>query len=181
MGHALGKLQGTECSAQATSFLHSFGWLGRTKIRGRTDEPLCDRGVDRFSNQMVLACGQRLTEKDLEEGCKRRTPTVSRWRRPGPLFYIPEIRRSARMGFLKRVVLSLKRDSMKRQKALSLLQLLIELAITLLIAGVVVPSLLRSGAATSEAWPGFSPYDQRCRSYILLHVQERWLCDPGLR
>jgi len=109
-----------------------------------------------FSNQMVLACAQLATEKDLEEGCKRRAPTVSRWRRPGPLFYIPEIRRSARMGFLKRVVLSLKRDSMKRQKALSLLQLLIELAITLLIAGVVVPSLLRSGAATSEALAGGS-------------------------
>ena len=62
MGHALGKLQGTECSAQATSFLHSFGWLGRTKIRGRTDEPLCDRGVDRFfepDGSRVRATGYR--------------------------------------------------------------------------------------------------------------------------
>jgi hypothetical protein len=43
---------------------------------------------------------------------------------------------------------------MKRQKALSLLQLLIELAITLFIAGIVVPSLLRSGVSTSGALAG---------------------------
>ena len=40
---------------------------------------------------------------------------------------------------------------MKRQKAFSLLQLLIEVVITLFIAGIVVPSLLRSNAATIEA------------------------------
>ena len=41
---------------------------------------------------------------------------------------------------------------MKRQKAFSLLQLLIEVVISLFIAGIVVPSLLRSDLATKEAW-----------------------------
>jgi len=40
---------------------------------------------------------------------------------------------------------------MKRQKAFSLVLLLIEVAFTLLIAGIVVPSLLRSDLATKEA------------------------------
>lgn len=40
---------------------------------------------------------------------------------------------------------------MKRQKAFSLLQLLIEVLITLFIAGIVVPGLLRSDLATKEA------------------------------
>ena len=40
---------------------------------------------------------------------------------------------------------------MKRQKAFSLLQLLIEMSITLFIAGVILPSLVRSDLATSEA------------------------------
>jgi type II secretory pathway pseudopilin PulG len=40
---------------------------------------------------------------------------------------------------------------MKRQKAFSLLQLLVEVVITLFIAGIVVPSLLRSDLATSQA------------------------------
>jgi type II secretory pathway pseudopilin PulG len=40
---------------------------------------------------------------------------------------------------------------MKRQKAFSLLQLLIEVVIALFIAGIVVPSLVRSDLATKEA------------------------------
>lgn len=40
---------------------------------------------------------------------------------------------------------------MKRQKILSLTLLLFELALTLFIAGIVVPSLLRSELATKEA------------------------------
>jgi hypothetical protein len=40
---------------------------------------------------------------------------------------------------------------MKTQRAFSLLQLLIEVAITLFIAGIVVPSLLRSDLARNEA------------------------------
>ena len=40
---------------------------------------------------------------------------------------------------------------MNRQKAISLLLLLIELAVTLFIAGMVVPSLIRSDLATKEA------------------------------
>ena len=39
----------------------------------------------------------------------------------------------------------------KKQKAFSLLQLLIEVLLTLFIAGIVVPSLLRSDLATKEA------------------------------
>ena len=39
---------------------------------------------------------------------------------------------------------------MNRQKAISLLLLLIELAVTLFIAGIVVPSLLRSDVAMKE-------------------------------
>ncbi len=103
-----------------------------------------------FGNKVVPANWNLAMEKHAERGCKRGAKTVSRWQRPGPLFHIPAIRRSARMGFLE-VVLSVKRDGMKRQKALSLLQLLTELVITLFIAGVVVPSLLRSGVATNEA------------------------------
>jgi hypothetical protein len=40
---------------------------------------------------------------------------------------------------------------MKRQKVFSLLQLLVEVMITLFIAGIVVPHLLRSDLATNEA------------------------------
>jgi len=40
---------------------------------------------------------------------------------------------------------------MKTQRAFSLLQLLIEVAITLFTAGIVVPSLLRSDLARNEA------------------------------
>jgi type II secretory pathway pseudopilin PulG len=39
---------------------------------------------------------------------------------------------------------------MKRQRAFSLLQLLIEVVITLFIAGIVVPSLLRPDLAAKE-------------------------------
>jgi ABC-type Fe3+ transport system permease subunit len=40
---------------------------------------------------------------------------------------------------------------MKSQKVFSLLQLLIEVVVTLFIAGIVVPSLVRSDLATNEA------------------------------
>src|SRR6267143_7215849 len=103
------------------------------------------------SKHVVPASGQPVIEKQLGEDSKRSTKTVSRWQRPGPVFHIPEIHRSAKMGFLEKVAVRPKQNSMKNQKALSLLQLLIELTITLLIAGIVAPSLLRSGAATSKA------------------------------
>jgi hypothetical protein len=45
---------------------------------------------------------------------------------------------------------------MKRQKVFSLLQLLIEVSITLFIAGILVPSFLRSDVATKEALAGGS-------------------------
>jgi len=56
------------------------------------------------------------------------------------------------IGFFEKVVMSLKKDSTKRQKAFSLLQLVIGLVITLFVAGIVVPSLLRSAVATNEAF-----------------------------
>jgi len=43
---------------------------------------------------------------------------------------------------------------MKRQKAFSLVQLLIEVVITLFIAGIVAPTLLRSDVAAKEALAG---------------------------
>jgi len=104
-----------------------------------------------LSNQPVPASGQLAIQKRLEEGCRRWTQTVSRWQPPGPLLDISEIRRFARMGFFEKIVLSFKRDSMERQSSLSLLQLLVELGITLFIASIVVPSLLQSGMVTYEA------------------------------
>ena len=46
---------------------------------------------------------------------------------------------------------------MKRQKAFSLVLLLIEVVFTLFIAGIVVPSLLRSDLATKEVFAVDSP------------------------
>jgi hypothetical protein len=103
------------------------------------------------SNQPVPASGQLAIEKRLEEGGTRWTQTVSRWQPPGPLLDVSEIHRSVRMGFFEKVVLSFKRDSMERQNSLSLLQLLVELGITLFIASIVVPSLLQPGIVTYEA------------------------------
>jgi hypothetical protein len=109
-----------------------------------------------FRNQLVPANWNLAMEKHLRKGCKCSAKTVSRWQRASRLFYIPAIRRSAGMGFLEKIVLSLKRDGLQRQATLSLLCLLIELAITLFIAGIVAPSLLRSGVATNEALAGGS-------------------------
>ena len=46
---------------------------------------------------------------------------------------------------------------MKRQKAFSLVLLLIEVVFTLFIAGIVVPSLLRSDLATKDVFAADSP------------------------
>jgi len=54
-------------------------------------------------------------------------------------------------GFFENTVLKLKANTMKRQKVFSLPLLLIEVALTLFIAGIVAPSLLRSDLATKEA------------------------------
>jgi hypothetical protein len=53
--------------------------------------------------------------------------------------------------FLENAVPRLKANAMKRQKIFSLALLLIEVAFTLFLAGIVVPSLLRSELATKEA------------------------------
>jgi len=52
-------------------------------------------------------------------------------------------------GFFENA-LKLKANTMKRQKIFSLVLLLIEVAFTLFIAGIVAPSLLRSELATKE-------------------------------
>jgi len=57
----------------------------------------------------------------------------------------------ARMGSLKEIVLHVKRVHFSKQNAPSLLLLLVELAITLFVAGIVVPSFLRSGVDAKEA------------------------------
>jgi glycerol uptake facilitator-like aquaporin len=59
------------------------------------------------------------------------------------------IHRSA--GLFENAILGMKGNTMMRQKAFSLLQLLFEVVISLYIAGIVVPSLLRSDLATNEA------------------------------
>ncbi len=57
----------------------------------------------------------------------------------------------ARTGLLKRIVLHVKRVHLSKQNASSLLLLLIELAVTLFVAGIVVPTFLRSGVDAKEA------------------------------
>jgi hypothetical protein len=71
----------------------------------------------------------------------------------------------ARMGSLKEIVLHVKRVHFSKQNAPSLLLLLVELAITLFVAGIVVPS--------------FSPFDQYCRNCVFVHLWETGLCDAG--
>jgi len=103
-----------------------------------------------LGNRVLPANWSQAMERHREKGRSRGAKAVSQCQRLSPLFRIPANRGSARMGFPERI-LSLKRESMNRQKALSVLRLLIELMITLFIAGVVVPSLLRSGVATIKA------------------------------
>jgi hypothetical protein len=69
-------------------------------------------------------------------------------------------------------ILSPKRDQMKRQKAFSLLQLLIELAMTVFIAGIVVPSLIRSRVATKEALAAGSLHTIKLAGVTLLFRYE---------
>lgn len=113
--------------------------------RVATEEP-----VD-FANRRVLVSRPLGIQRHLEAGCKHCTKMVSRWQQAGPLLHIPEILRFARRDFLKSVLLRLKRATLKRQNTLSLLLLLIELAMTLFVAGIVVPSVIRSSVATKVA------------------------------
>jgi len=62
----------------------------------------------------------------------------------------------ARVELLKRIVLHVKRVHFSKQNVPSLLLLLVELAITLVVAGIVVPSFLRSGVEAKEALVGGS-------------------------
>jgi hypothetical protein len=56
-----------------------------------------------------------------------------------------------RVELLKRIVLHVKRVHFSKQNVPSLLLLLVELAISLFVAGIVVPSFLRSGVDAKEA------------------------------
>jgi hypothetical protein len=58
---------------------------------------------------------------------------------------------SAKIRLLKRIVLHVKRVHLNQQNAPSLLLLLVELAMTLFVAGIVVPSFLRSAVDAKEA------------------------------
>jgi|ERR1700676_1037510 len=61
---------------------------------------------------------------------------------------------------------------MKRQKAFSLLQLLIEVVITLFIAGIVVPSFLRSDVAAKEALAGGSLHSINIAGVVLSYTNQ---------
>jgi hypothetical protein len=61
---------------------------------------------------------------------------------------------------------------MKRQKALSLVQLLIEVVITLFIAGIVAPSLLRSDVAAKEALAGGSLHTINVAGVVLSYTNQ---------
>jgi len=63
---------------------------------------------------------------------------------------------------------------MKRQKALSLLQLLIEVVFTLFIAGIVVPGLLRSDVATKEALAGGSLHTINVAGVVLSYTNQNF-------
>ena len=106
-----------------------------------------------FSSPMAPASA---IDKHPKVSSTRHAKTVLQWPRPYSLFRKWEVLRSSKLGFRKRVVLSLRRHPLKRHKALSFLQLLIELAITVVVAGILVPSLLRSGPAAKQALVGDS-------------------------
>jgi hypothetical protein len=61
---------------------------------------------------------------------------------------------------------------MKRQKAFSLLQLLSEVVITLFIAGIVVPSLLRSDLAAKEALAVGSLHTIKISGVVLTYTNQ---------
>jgi hypothetical protein len=61
---------------------------------------------------------------------------------------------------------------MKSQKVFSLLQLLIEVAITLFISGIIVPSFLRSDVATKEALAGGSLHTINVAGVVLSYTNQ---------
>ena len=61
---------------------------------------------------------------------------------------------------------------MKSQKVFSLLQLLIEVAITLFISGIIVPSFLRSDVATKEALAGGSLHTINIAGVVLSYTNQ---------
>ncbi len=102
-----------------------------------------------FAGRMVPVT-QLAIEKHSRADCESGAKTVSRWRRLSPLPHIPVTPRFARTRSLRSIVLSLKRDHLNRQNAPSLLLLLVGLAMTFFVAGIAVPSLIRSGVHMNE-------------------------------
>jgi hypothetical protein len=124
------------------------------------------------SSQRILPSGHPIIKKRPEEGGERFRKTISRGHRPGPLSHILESRRSARTGFFGKVVLSLIKRDRTKGNVLSLVQLLIELAITLFIAGIGIPSLFRSHVATHEALAGISLHTINLAGVTLFYTHE---------
>src|SRR2546421_7020821 len=69
-------------------------------------------------------------------------------------------------------VLTLKGNNMNKQKTFSLLQLLSEVAITLFVAGLVLPSLLRSDLITSEALAAGSLHTIHIAGVVLSYTSQ---------
>ena len=72
--------------------------------------------------------------------------------RMGPVKHLDiDCKSLARIGVLKGIVLHVKRVHFNKQNVPSLLLLLVELAITLFVAGIVVPTFLRAGVDVKAA------------------------------
>ena len=82
----------------------------------------------------------------------------------------------ARIGLLKRIVLHAKRVHFSKQNAPSLLLLLVELAITLFVAGIVVPSFLRSGVDAKEALVRGSLHSINVAGLVFSYTYKNLIC-----
>jgi hypothetical protein len=82
----------------------------------------------------------------------------------------------ARIGFLKGIVLDVKRVHFSKQNAPSLLLLLAELTITLFVAGIVLPSFLRSGVDAREALVRGSLHSIRIAGIAFSYTYENLGC-----
>ena len=109
------------------------------------------------ATEKLIDCGGRMIpvtqlaiEKHSRADCESGAKTVSRWQRLSPLPHIPVTHRFERTRSLRSIVLSLKRDHLNRQNAPFLLLLLVGLLMTFFVAGIAVPSLIRSGVDTNE-------------------------------
>jgi len=82
----------------------------------------------------------------------------------------------ARIGLLKGIVLPVKRVHLPRQNAPSVLLLLVGLAITLFVAGIVVPSFLRSGVDAKEALVRGSLHSISIAGFVFSYTYKNLVC-----